>query len=358
MESTSATPAIGSSESFSKATSASILTAGSLGMSQRKERGAIAAQACDTCRSRKQRCDEQRPKCGTCQKFRLECNYREPQPTKKDKTLVEILDRIKSLECKLDSLSQNTVIGLSTPVRSVPGSLTSPFPQAQGVSGQPIHANSSYPFSEEASSPAAPEEDHYQYVSSLHQMLRWPALQELLASIQHRISDVDLSILEREGPVSVMATRRSGARRLSTRRSSTVSMTDRGTAQSPIAIANLNWDTMQRLSKAYFDSFNLLCPILDRESFMTGTLPAIFNHGFGDDMTSTIAFLVFALGEVAIAGSEGPSVHAYDGRASGVRGGSKEHPPGLELFNEARWRMGFNLTDLSLENVQMFELAR
>lgn len=39
-------------------------------------------KACDTCRSRKQRCDEQRPKCGTCQKFKLECNYREPQPTK------------------------------------------------------------------------------------------------------------------------------------------------------------------------------------------------------------------------------------------------------------------------------------
>lgn len=44
--------------------------------------GSDAVQACDTCRSRKQRCDEQRPRCGTCQKFRLECNYREPQPTK------------------------------------------------------------------------------------------------------------------------------------------------------------------------------------------------------------------------------------------------------------------------------------
>lgn len=39
-------------------------------------------QACETCRNRKQRCDEQRPKCGTCQKFKLECRYREPQPTK------------------------------------------------------------------------------------------------------------------------------------------------------------------------------------------------------------------------------------------------------------------------------------
>ncbi len=82
----------------------SSLNSSALSSSLRKERGAIAAQvsplrtgrhlvallspisnsvqACDTCRSRKQRCDEQRPKCGTCQRFRLECNYREPQPTK------------------------------------------------------------------------------------------------------------------------------------------------------------------------------------------------------------------------------------------------------------------------------------
>lgn len=77
---------------------------------QRKERGAIAAQvslnpsaiiegtdqsftnveerltlvskACDTCRSRKQKCDEQRPKCGLCQRMKIECRYREPLPTK------------------------------------------------------------------------------------------------------------------------------------------------------------------------------------------------------------------------------------------------------------------------------------
>jgi hypothetical protein len=40
------------------------------------------SKACETCRARKQKCDEQRPKCGLCQKRKLECRYREPQPTK------------------------------------------------------------------------------------------------------------------------------------------------------------------------------------------------------------------------------------------------------------------------------------
>ena len=48
----------------------------------RQFRGSIAAQACGTCRSRKQKCDENRPKCGLCQRMALECNYMEPQPTK------------------------------------------------------------------------------------------------------------------------------------------------------------------------------------------------------------------------------------------------------------------------------------
>jgi hypothetical protein len=36
--------------------------------------------------------------------MKLECVYREPQPTKKDKTLVEILDRLKRLEGKVDQI--------------------------------------------------------------------------------------------------------------------------------------------------------------------------------------------------------------------------------------------------------------
>lgn len=128
--------------------------------------------------------------------------------------------------------------------------------------------------------------------------------------------------------------------------------------QTPITTSTLNWDTMQRLGKAYFDTINLSYPILNRQSFMSETLPALFNNRFNQSMSSTIAFLVFALGEVALAAFDGSPVHVYHGRASGIKGGTKERPPGLALFNEARRRMGFNLTECSLENAQIFALAR
>ncbi|KAK4127053.1 hypothetical protein N657DRAFT_653391 [Parathielavia appendiculata] len=344
----------------SNSTSSSGLASGS---NLRKERGAIAAQACDTCRSRKQRCDEQRPKCGTCQKFRLECNYREPQPTKKDKTLVEILDRIKSLEGKIDKLSQNPAVAPSSPPYPLQtSSVPSPLPSAHWALGSSVSAGGALFQFPEATSVTS-EDGQYQYVSSVHQMLKWPAIQQLFASVQVKLPTIDLSVLEREGPASMLAFRRSTLQSLPTdtqppvRTGSDISLPDDTTSNVPNTVANLNWETMQRLSKAYFDTFNLFCPILDRHLFMSSTLPTLFNNGFSNNMESTIAFLVFALGEVALAGSDGPPVHAYSGRPSGIKGGTKDRPPGLELFNEARRRMGFNLTQSSLENVQIFELA-
>jgi hypothetical protein len=123
------------------------------------------------------------------------------------------------------------------------------------------------------------------------------------------------------------------------------------------AAPEMAWETMQQLSKAYFDNFNFLYPIVDRQSFQSNIMPTVFSNGFDEGMASTVALLVFALGEVVAAGSQGPPIHVYNGRPSGIRGGSATRPPGLALFNEARRRMGFNLTECSIENVQIFALA-
>lgn len=284
---------------------------------------------------------------------------------RKDKTLVEILDRIKHLEEKIDNLNLRPSVPLPSPNYPLQAnSLSSPLPSSHGGLGSSVPSGPAFQFPETTNTPT-PGNGHYQYVSSVHQMLKWPAIQQLFASIQPKLPNIDLSTLEREGPASMVALRRSTIQSLPTdiqptgRRASSIGMHDPATAaQLTISISDLNWETMQRLSKAYFDTINLLCPILDRHSFMSDTLPVIFNSGFSHNMASTIALLVFALGEVALAGSEGPPIHVYNGRASGIRGGTRDRPPGLELFNEARRRMGFNLTECSLENVQFFELAR
>ncbi|OTB19643.1 hypothetical protein K445DRAFT_53054 [Daldinia sp. EC12] len=310
----------------------------------RKERGAIAAQACESCRQRKQRCSEERPKCATCQ---LECKYREPQPTKKDKTLVEILERLKSLEGglrnldgKVDSLNARGTFPLSIygpsqsnpPPASLDPGQSTPWPPPPNVHIQPA-----------AISPASPRD--VQYVSATHRMLSWPFLHQVL---ENKVPNLDLTSLEKDGAAMLLGLQASMSLQVSS------AGQVEGLQSGGLSI---NWETMQRLTKSYFDTFNLIYPIMDRQLFLSEVLPTIASRGFDESSSSTLTCLVFALGEVAISAVQGAPLATYKGRPSGIRGGTAERPPGLLFFNEARRRMGFNLTECSLENVQIFALA-
>ncbi|KAI1657172.1 hypothetical protein F4813DRAFT_94149 [Daldinia decipiens] len=330
----------------------------------RKERGAIAAQACESCRQRKQRCSEERPKCATCQRMNLECKYREPQPTKKDKTLVEILERLKSLEGglrnldgKVDSLNARGTLPLSIygPIQNPPASLDpghpSPWPPTN-VHLQPA-----------AISPASSRD--VQYVSATHRMLSWPFVQQVL---ENKVPSLDLTSLEKDGAAMLLGLQGRIAS-LPTNNYGSPHLGAEGTSlslqvPSPSQVEGLqasglsiNWETMQRLTKSYFDTFNLIYPIMDRQVFLSEVLPAMASHGFDESSSSTLTCLVFALGEVAISAVQGAPLGTHKGRPSGIRGGTMERPPGLLFFNEARKRMGFNLTECSLENVQIYALA-
>jgi hypothetical protein len=114
---------------------------------------------------------------------------------------------------------------------------------------------------------------------------------------------------------------------------------------------------MHQLATAYFDTFNFVYPFMDRQGFISDTLTKVCTEGFNSDPDSVIALLVFALGELATEGMRGYPIEVYKGRPSGVRGGTASKPPGLAIFNEARKRMGFVLTDCDLVNVQIYSLA-
>jgi hypothetical protein len=168
-------------------------------------------------------------------------------------------------------------------------------------------------------------------------MLGWPTIQQLLKTVQPNVPTLDLSLVEQTRPTIMLSLRKSANQGLR--------------ADTDCPISSMNWDTMQRLSTAYFETFNLFHPVLDRRSFMSETMPSVFRDGFSQSTASTVTLLVLALGETALSASDGLPVHSQNGRLSGVKGGSKDRPPGLDFFNEAKRRMG-------IENAQMFILAR
>ncbi|KAH8602747.1 hypothetical protein B0O99DRAFT_498383 [Bisporella sp. PMI_857] len=329
---------------------------------QRKERGAIAAQACDTCRSRKQKCDEQRPKCGLCQRMKLECRYREPQPTKKDKTLVEILDRLTSLEGKVDRLPTTHNAGFGPPQ---PSPMSQPsFSTSTEDDPSSYSSPASYRTSQQPSSSGRPVgiAQPYRHSAAAHRMLIWPAIQQLLLqSVSPSIAD--MKILEQEG-TSFMISIHRGMPNLpmddfvpDRNFVGMQSQAARSAGGQRVTFPTLNRAEMHRLATSYFDTFNLIYPFMDRQTFLLETLARVHSEGFDGDTDSVIALLVFALGELAIESAAGPPIEVYNGRPSGVKGGTATKPPGLAYFNEARKRMGFVVTHCDLETVQIFSLA-
>ncbi len=276
---------------------------------------------------------------------------------RKDKTLVEILDRIKALEGKIDRISLNG--GFSTPALTSGLSHLPSLPVALSPDLTGTHPTTPFRNSRQRKRSIRARSS----IDTSRPFMRCSIGRSFgicsRVSTQSRrgspglwISPTRLSCLARAVREIYLPTR--------SRRSTPICMGSPPSALGslPVTVATLNWDTMKQLCKAYFDNFNFIYPILDRQSFISETMMSVLNNGFDDEMPSTIAFLVFALGEVAIAGCRGFPIHVHNGSPSGFRGGKEDQPPGLVLFNEARKRMGFHLSQCSLENVQMFALAR
>jgi hypothetical protein len=282
---------------------------------------------------------------------------------RKDKTLIEILDRLTSLEGKVDRISS-----VRSSASSAPRGFGPPQPSPSSQPSFNTEADDSVSFlppnqpSEQPGLGSSGRGQSYRYASGSLKMLSWPAIQQLL--LQSLSSNaVGLKILGEDGsaflvriwegtPIlplddTLQGTPFVGMQSQATRNSGGTRMT----------FPALTRDMMYRLATSYFETFNLFYPLLDRESFVSDTLTKVHSEGFDGDTDSVIALLVFALGELALEGSHEDPIGTYKGRPSGVRGGTETKPPGLSLFNEARKRIGFVLTDCELENVQIFSLT-
>lgn len=63
--------------------------------------------------------------------------------------------------------------------------------------------------------------------------------------------------------------------------------------QPRVAYSTLTYEMMQQYASQYFNTYNVLYPLLDREDFINRVLPMVLREGFGDgDVTSIIALLV------------------------------------------------------------------
>ncbi|KAI6252929.1 hypothetical protein MCOR19_010482 [Pyricularia oryzae] len=198
------------------------------------------------------------------------------------------------------------------------------------------------------------------YATSVHQLLTWPIIQQLLNSVSARMPEINVANIEQEGVNIILGINKSD--HLPAEPAGPVTTIDSTTSMPNPNISEfggipLTSASMQLLSNAYFDTFNHCHPLLEPDTFASEILGPLCNDGLDDTVKSTLALVVFALGELAIAGDHGAPVSVYNTRPGGVKGGTLRNPPGLALYNEARRRMGFTMADSSLESAQAFALA-
>ncbi|KAF2144101.1 uncharacterized protein K452DRAFT_285324 [Aplosporella prunicola CBS 121167] len=327
----------------------------------RRERAAIAAQACETCRSRKSKCDERRPRCGLCQRLGTECKYREPLPTKKDKTLLFMLDALSRIEGKVDQIGK---VVSPVGVDAVSPPFSGHLPSVSSV--QPRKGNEHQPSRRQSLAvPHTPGQHDtsvaYVHVTASHKVLLWPFIRSYLKE-SHVDVDEDLESLSQEGtPWFLRQEMRKHPKtlpydvRLTAAPVHDVPSPD-GTLRTKFA--ELTLERMTIYAQQYFSSFNMVYLLLDKSDFMDMVLPKVARYGFGDgDADSIIALVVFSLGKLALEGSLEPPVISRTPWENGLPDASTERPPGLEIFNEARRRIGFFVCETSLENIQILLLS-
>ncbi|KAL1632277.1 hypothetical protein SLS56_003857 [Neofusicoccum ribis] len=317
---------------------------GPVDSSLRRERAAIAAQACETCRARK---------------------------SKKDKTMVYMLDALQRIEGKIDQIGK--AVDPETGVYE-----SGPYMTPQ--SGRLSISNSSFMAQDQnyrdqerqprqntqaQSSPAIAQprgsRNAYSHITPPHKVLLWPFIHSRLAEFQVDVAE-DLQALAQEGTPWFLrheiAKQSEGLPcdvRLEMEPVIDIAGTD-GTNR--VRFPKLTSEEMRTYALHYFDTFNMLYLILDRRHFMETVMPNVARNGFGDgDYDSIIALLVFSLGKVALDGTWSAPLDNGMHFESGMRGGTYERPPGLDMFNEARRRSGFVAYRCSVEAIQVLLLS-
>ncbi|KAL1616943.1 hypothetical protein SLS54_008148 [Diplodia seriata] len=259
----------------------------------------------------------------------------------KDKTAETLLAAVQRIDGKLDRILEAQQ---SPPWNEASETLTVPDPMlvdaAAGIQRQQQYRRPSH----------APDESELRGALSV---FPWPAVKALLvngdgaatADLQGILAEGSGWLLRHEmlsGPAGALPCD-------SFLSGSNVHVVRADREQSRIVFPSLTPAIMDRYARAYFASYNLIYPVLDRESFIHGALPVVQRHGFAEGcLESLLALLVFALGALACEGVDGKPL----AEGSGIRGGTAERPPALGIFNEARGRAGFVLGSCTLENAQ------
>ncbi|KAF4821713.1 hypothetical protein CGCTS75_v010886 [Colletotrichum tropicale] len=321
----------------------------------RRDRNSVMKVACGICRRRKQACDAEKPKCSFCKQRGFQCDYAAPPVTnindcmsvpsislsipancltggclegslsafvnnmmcdRKDRTMEEIRDYLARIEPKIHHIYENS--GDISRLYQI----FDPF----GYQSQTATASLQMPM---------PLQTQLQYVSAVHQMMRWGAVWEMLRAAEPKIEGLETLLEPNFTSILMESQGRDGKLSHDVLRPNIA-------GGATLSYADKEW--LEQGSTIYFSTFHLMHPVLDQEYFMKRTLSSAVSGKVPQESAEcALVFLTIALAHMASTG--GASLEMDN------------QPPGLHYFNEARRRMGFFTEESTIEAVQVFVLA-
>ncbi|KAJ5398754.1 hypothetical protein N7465_009243 [Penicillium sp. CMV-2018d] len=329
----------------------------------KKPRNFIATVACETCRLKKTRCDESRPRCGLCKSLGLECVYNERKSSKRDQSLTMIMSTLHRLETKLENIPTSILSDL----QSLRGQIRPPAqePQTQlspafGDGNQPLSMLP--PIGDNFTPAAAGDGDDFEFEEnqpkdsagrisisfSQHGVIVWPGARQilpkqLLAAYEMLGKNYVIELESARPPLPMFAS------------PYPLQAGDHWLEVLPLAM-------IRGLADAFFSVFNPSTPIMDKGFFFSFTLGSAIESGFGFNLESCIVLNVLALGCLAVlAYQEGnyplPGTQGHRFEPPEWINVVYEEQPGLRFFNEARRRIGFLMCDNDIQSCQFYLLS-
>ncbi|CAI7660780.1 unnamed protein product [Penicillium bialowiezense] len=331
----------------------------------KKPRNFIATVACETCRLKKTRCDESRPRCGLCKSLGLECVYNERKSSKRDQSLTMIMSTLHRLETKLENIP-SSILGdlqslrsqIRTPANDAQthalsalgdegSGLVSMLPTA-GDNFTPAAAGDADDFETEESQKKPDSAGRISISFSQHGVVQWPGARQILP--KHLLAAYEM--LGKNYVIELESARPPLPMFIS---SFPLQAGDHWLELLPLAM-------IRGLADAFFNVFNPFTPIMDKGFFFSYTLGSAIESNFGYNLETCLVLNVLALGCLAVlAYQEGNYPLA------GTQGHRFEPPewinvvyeeqPGLRFFNEARRRIGFLMCDNDIQSCQFYLLS-
>ncbi|KAH7399223.1 hypothetical protein DE146DRAFT_526451 [Phaeosphaeria sp. MPI-PUGE-AT-0046c] len=269
-------------------------------------RRSLASIACNPCRERKVKCDEQRPVCGACVRLKLTCKI-DTLLESMSKSLQQLERTTSYITTKLESQTTTNASFPSPPTSGLTLPCKTPSPQPHSIRSRSEYKNGRLQQFQDLSFP------QFSHITALHEIYAWP-------HVAKAVPNVDMTY-----PVTAERSR-DPLTPTAIAPHCLVSSTQEGQTD---WCDSMNILQVRTLISHYLNDLYQVYPIVEKRKILDFCTSVTIEKGFSENAESCVILIVLALGSF-VAYFKGQTEWGHDGM------NDPDKPVGVGFFNKAR----------------------